>query len=142
MNFFRGRLADRKDRARRLRDRAGRELAPRPPDATPATLSSGSGRSSSRTRASRDGSLTIVPAEIEVTEQLGPETFAYFRVEGLDAVEIGDRPSSWPDALSPRLDPRTSAAPGERLNLAEQRGRLGPTSTSRAGVPDRHVTTR
>ena len=71
-----------------------------------------------------DGSLTIVPAEIEVTEQLGPETFAYFRVEGLDAVEIGDRPVELAGALSARLDPRTSAAPGERLNLAINAGGL------------------
>jgi multiple sugar transport system ATP-binding protein len=65
-----------------------------------------------------DGARTTVLAEIEVTEQLGPETLAYFRVEGLDVVEIGDRPVELAGALSARLDPRTSAAPGERLRLA------------------------
>jgi multiple sugar transport system ATP-binding protein len=65
-----------------------------------------------------DGRQTTVLAEIEVTEQLGPETFAYFRVEGLDVVEIGDRPVELAGALSARLDPRTSAAPGEQLSLA------------------------
>ena len=35
---------------------------------------------------SHDG-LAVLPAEIEVTEQLGPETYAYFHVPGLDVVE-------------------------------------------------------
>jgi multiple sugar transport system ATP-binding protein len=64
------------------------------------------------------GAATILPALIEITEQLGPETYAYFRVEGLDVVEIGDRPVELAGALSARLDPRTGAAAGERLNLA------------------------
>jgi multiple sugar transport system ATP-binding protein len=63
-------------------------------------------------------SRTTVPATIEITEQLGPETFAYFRVDGLEVVEIGDRPVELAGALSARLDPRTTAAPGERLDLA------------------------
>jgi hypothetical protein len=33
-------------------------------------------------------------------------------------VEIGDRPVELAGALSARLDPRTSAAPGERISLA------------------------
>ena len=69
-------------------------------------------------RVQADGGRTIVPAEVEITEQLGPETFAYFRVEGIDVIEIGDRPVELAGALSARLDPRTSASPGQRLNLA------------------------
>jgi multiple sugar transport system ATP-binding protein len=60
----------------------------------------------------------LLPAEIEVTEQLGPETYAYFRVDGLDVVELGDRPVELAGALAARLDPRTTAEPGHRLNLA------------------------
>jgi multiple sugar transport system ATP-binding protein len=65
-----------------------------------------------------DGADGLLPADVEVTEQLGPETYAYFRVDGLDVVELGDRPVELAGALAARLDPRTSAAPGQRLNLA------------------------
>jgi multiple sugar transport system ATP-binding protein len=64
----------------------------------------------------QDG-LNAVPAEIEVTEQLGPETYAYFRVPELDVVEIGERSVELAGALAARLDPRTSAIPGQRMNL-------------------------
>jgi multiple sugar transport system ATP-binding protein len=124
MNFIRGRLADRQVEfgdytieladalRRRLRRDAGDVLVGlRPEDFEDA-------------RVHGDGSRTIVPAEIEITEQLGPETFAYFRVEGLEVVEVGDRPVELAGALSARLDPRTSAAPGERLNLAINAGGL------------------
>ena len=124
MNFIRGRLAGREvefgdyrielpdELRRRLRRETGDVLVGlRPEEFEDA-------------RVHGDGSRTIVPAEIEITEQLGPETFAYFRVEGLDVVEIGDRPVELAGALSARLDPRTSAAPGERLNLAINAGGL------------------
>jgi multiple sugar transport system ATP-binding protein len=62
-------------------------------------------------------SRPVLPAEIEVTEQLGPETYAYFRVDGLDVVEIGDRPVELAGALTARLDPRTTATPGARLPM-------------------------
>jgi multiple sugar transport system ATP-binding protein len=65
----------------------------------------------------RDGGRPVVPAEVEITEQLGPETLAYVRVDGIDVVELGDRPVELAGALSARLDPRTSAAPGQRLEL-------------------------
>jgi multiple sugar transport system ATP-binding protein len=66
----------------------------------------------------RDGGHPIVPAEVEITEQLGPETLAYVRVDGIEVVELGDRPVELAGALSARLDPRTGAAPGQRLELA------------------------
>jgi multiple sugar transport system ATP-binding protein len=69
-------------------------------------------------RVDSSGAATVLPAVIEITEQLGPETYAYFRVEGLDVVEMGDRPLDLGTALSARLDPRTSASPGESLRLA------------------------
>jgi multiple sugar transport system ATP-binding protein len=64
------------------------------------------------------GSGPMLRAEVEITEQLGPETYAYFRVEGLDIVELGDRPVELAGTLTARLDPRTAAAPGKRLELA------------------------
>jgi multiple sugar transport system ATP-binding protein len=118
MNFIRSRLADGKlelgdhtvalpDELRRgLRQETGDVLVGlRPEEFEDARLHG-------------DGRRTTVLAEIEVTEQLGPETLAYFRVEGLDVVEIGDRTVELAGALSARLDPRTSASPGEQISLA------------------------
>ena len=59
----------------------------------------------------------IVPVTIEVTEQLGPETVAYFRIEGVRAEEIGERPVELGGALAARLDPRTTAAAGHTVDL-------------------------
>jgi len=60
----------------------------------------------------------ILPADIEITEQLGPETYAYFRVPSLEVVELGDHPVELGGALSARLDPRTAAEAGQRLDLS------------------------
>ncbi len=60
----------------------------------------------------------LLPAEVEIAEQLGPETFAYVRVEGLEVAEIGERPIELAGALACRLDPRSAVGPGQRLELA------------------------
>jgi multiple sugar transport system ATP-binding protein len=60
----------------------------------------------------------LVSVTIEVTEQLGPETVAYFRIDGVHAEEIGERPVELGGALAARLDPRTTAGPGDRVDLA------------------------
>jgi multiple sugar transport system ATP-binding protein len=59
----------------------------------------------------------LVPATIEVTEQLGPETVAYFRIDGVHAEEIGERPVELGGALAARLDPRTTVEPGDTVEL-------------------------
>ena len=64
------------------------------------------------------GAGLTLPAEVEITEQLGPETFAYFRVPGLEASEIGERPIELAGAFAARLDPRSQASPGQSLTLA------------------------
>jgi multiple sugar transport system ATP-binding protein len=64
-----------------------------------------------------DGSPRVT-AEVEITEQLGPETLAYFRVPGFAAADIGDRPIELAGAFAARLDPRSDAAAGGRLELA------------------------
>jgi multiple sugar transport system ATP-binding protein len=56
-------------------------------------------------------------ADVEITEQLGPETIAYVRVEGLQTMELGERPVELAGALAVRLDPRTHARPGGTLGL-------------------------
>ena len=65
-----------------------------------------------------------VPADIEITEQLGPETYAYFRIPGLEASEIGERPIELAGAFAARLDPRSAAAPGRSVTLAIDLGGL------------------
>jgi multiple sugar transport system ATP-binding protein len=63
-------------------------------------------------------SRPTVPADVEITEQLGPETYVYFRIPGLEAAEIGERPIELAGAFAARLDPRSDAAPGRSLTLA------------------------
>jgi multiple sugar transport system ATP-binding protein len=53
----------------------------------------------------------VVRADIEITEQLGHETYAYFRIAGIEAAAIGERAVELAGALTARLDPRTAAAP-------------------------------
>jgi multiple sugar transport system ATP-binding protein len=56
-----------------------------------------------------------IPADVEVTEQLGHETYAYFRIPGVEAVEIGERAVELAGAFAARLTPRTPAEPGRRV---------------------------
>jgi len=63
------------------------------------------------------GGASVVRAEIDLAEQLGPETYVYFQVPGFEVVEVGERPADLEGSLCARLDPRTSAAPGESLDL-------------------------
>jgi multiple sugar transport system ATP-binding protein len=65
-------------------------------------------------RATNGASL---PAVVEITEQLGPETCAYFRIPGLEATEVGDRPIELAGAFAARLSGRSAAIPGARLEL-------------------------
>jgi multiple sugar transport system ATP-binding protein len=64
-----------------------------------------------------DGDATL-PADVEITEQLGPETYAYLRIPGLEAAEVGERPLELEGAFAARLDARSRAAPGERLEVS------------------------
>jgi multiple sugar transport system ATP-binding protein len=60
----------------------------------------------------------VLGADVEITEQLGPETLAYVRVASLETVELGERPVELAGALAARLDPHTHASPGGRLELS------------------------
>jgi multiple sugar transport system ATP-binding protein len=117
MNFLRGRLEGSSvvlgsyrvelpaELRSRLREHAGEVIVGlRPEDLADARLGNTDAR-------------VILPADVEITEQLGPEVYAYFRVAGLDVLQIGERPIELVEALSARLDPRTNATPGERLDL-------------------------
>jgi multiple sugar transport system ATP-binding protein len=61
---------------------------------------------------------TGVEADIEITEQLGHETYVYFRVAGIEAAAIGERAVELAGALTARLDPRTAAQAGKRVRLS------------------------
>ena len=66
-----------------------------------------------------DGSgRPVINAVTEVTEQLGPETVAYFRIDGVESEEIGERPVELRGALAARLDPHTRATAGETIDLS------------------------
>ena len=58
-----------------------------------------------------------LPVTVELTEQLGSETLLYFRADGVEAEQESEGEVELGGALVARLDPRTSAAPGERLVL-------------------------
>jgi multiple sugar transport system ATP-binding protein len=58
-----------------------------------------------------------LPVTVELTEQLGSETLLYFRADGVEAEQESEGEVELGGALVARLDPRTGAAPGERLVL-------------------------
>jgi multiple sugar transport system ATP-binding protein len=72
-------------------------------------------------------------AEIEFTEQLGPETLAHFRADGLNVVQVQDqirageeeeRPSALTEVLVARFDSSVPVAAGDRVRLAIARDRV------------------
>ncbi len=63
------------------------------------------------------GAGNRLPVTVELTEQLGSETLLYFRTEGIEAEQASEGEVELGGALVARLDPRTSAVPGERLDL-------------------------
>jgi len=65
-----------------------------------------------------DAELPTLAADVEITEQLGPETHAYVRIAGWEASELTERPPELAGTFAARLDPRSAAAPGVRLRLA------------------------
>ena len=120
MNFLRAKLVRRCRRARAarlelpdaVRTRLVREpddvvLGLRPEHFSDAGLSEGAGTTG-------EPSLT---ATIEVTEQLGPETVAYFTIDGVRAEEIGERPVEL-------------GGPSPRASIRGRRPRRGARSSS------------
>jgi multiple sugar transport system ATP-binding protein len=58
-----------------------------------------------------------LPVTVELIEQLGSESLLYFRADGVQAEQESEGEVELGGALVARLDPRTHAAPGERLVL-------------------------
>ena len=74
---------------------------------------------------------TGLRGEIQITEQLGPEMLAHFRVEGLAvahvAVEPADDTEETPelsDTLIARLDPNAGVVPGQRVTVTIDGNRI------------------
>ncbi len=73
-----------------------------------------------------------LPAEIQITEQLGPELLAHFRVDGLSIVHPearrrvveSDDARELGDALIGRFPPDAPLGAGDRAEIAIERGRL------------------
>ena len=66
----------------------------------------------------RDAGPADDPGDLEVTEQLGPETVAYFRIEGVEAEEIGERPVELERRAGGPARSSHEAAAGEPIELA------------------------
>jgi multiple sugar transport system ATP-binding protein len=72
------------------------------------------------------------PAQVEITEELGPETLAHLRVEGLRIAHLGERAaegedeqaSELSDTLVVRFDSNTEVRAGARVQLAVNAERL------------------
>jgi multiple sugar transport system ATP-binding protein len=62
--------------------------------------------------------LPTFDAEVEITEQLGHETYAYLRIQSWPVAAINERPGDLDGTIAARLDPRTQAAPGHGLRIA------------------------
>jgi multiple sugar transport system ATP-binding protein len=72
-----------------------------------------------------------LPAEIEITEQLGSEMLAHFRVAGLPVAHLGaqaavedDAPTELSDTLVARFEPSVRLAPGQRAMFQINRDRI------------------
>ncbi len=63
----------------------------------------------------RDSGRPTLAADVEITEQLGPETHAYLRITRWQTSELTERPLELAGTFAARLDPRSSAAPGARI---------------------------
>jgi multiple sugar transport system ATP-binding protein len=65
-----------------------------------------------------EGALSqTVRGQVEVVERLGSESFVYFRAEGLDVIEIGERPMELQGTLCARLAPGIRYEPGDVMEL-------------------------
>jgi multiple sugar transport system ATP-binding protein len=68
----------------------------------------------------RDG---VLPARVELTEQLGPEVLVHITVDGISPTDVSES-ESLPGTLVARLDAGFHAARGDRLDLVVQSDRM------------------
>jgi multiple sugar transport system ATP-binding protein len=73
-----------------------------------------------------------IPAEVQISEQLGPEVLVHLRPDGLTVVHVGDQaaqaedeqPTELAETLVARFEPSFSATPGDRITLSLNRDHL------------------
>jgi multiple sugar transport system ATP-binding protein len=68
-------------------------------------------------RVGEQGSLPKIAADVEIVEEVGPDMIAYFRSDGIDVVEVGDRPVELVGSLSARLNSRSRLVPGQSYTV-------------------------
>jgi multiple sugar transport system ATP-binding protein len=71
-----------------------------------------------------DGKGPRISGRVEIVEQLGSESFVYFRTDDLDVMEIGDRPLELKGALCARLRAGIRFDPGDLIELAIARASI------------------
>jgi multiple sugar transport system ATP-binding protein len=71
-----------------------------------------------------DGASPRISGRVEIVEQLGSESFVYFRTDDLDVMEIGDRPLELKGALCARLRAGIRFDPGDLIELAIARASI------------------
>jgi multiple sugar transport system ATP-binding protein len=71
-----------------------------------------------------DGDSPRISGRVEIVEQLGSESFVYFRTDDLDVMEIGDRPLELKGALCARLRAGIRFDPGDLIELAIARASI------------------
>ena len=116
MNFFRGRLAE-----------GGIDLGPLSLSLPASLRERISGRGDRLLVGLRPEGFVVRPgasastgglaAEIEVSEEMGAETFVYLRAAGLDVVAFGESPLGLADVLCARVDGTLDVKAGDRVAL-------------------------
>ena len=79
-----------------------------------------------------DGGTGSIPAQVEISERLGPEVLVHVRAEGIELAPIGgentsrteDEPSELQDTVIVRLEPNFAGQSGERVSLTVKTERL------------------
>jgi multiple sugar transport system ATP-binding protein len=91
--------------------------------------------------AADDGENARISGRVEIVEQLGSESFVYFRTDDLDVIEVGDRPLELKGALCARLRAGVRLDPGDliELGLARSSIRLFDAESGHSVLAERSV---
>jgi ABC-type sugar transport system ATPase subunit len=88
-----------------------------------------------------DSENARISGRVEIVEQLGSESFVYFRTDDLDVIEVGDRPLELKGALCARLRAGVRFDPGDPIELAIARAsiRLFDADSGQSVLAERSV---
>jgi ABC-type sugar transport system ATPase subunit len=118
MNFVRGSLASGEVRLKGVNVPLSEDLRSRL-DASPGELTVGLRPESFVADADSvaAGDQPSVRGRVEIVEQLGSESFVYFRTDELEVVDVGERPIELQGAICARIRAGTRLEPGDPLEL-------------------------